>query len=601
MTSPNISWSTDRDGVVTHMTQSGLSFFETIRSAVIGQSISHLLPDETKHHIVFKGEAYSGHFYRHGAKVFVQAIPVYDNGQVVGARFVASPTAPKMLHRTFWDGFCRLPLRGLYALSLLLTVGMVAAAYQGGVSGAFGASVGAVALCYGVGRWNALKSRLLEDMASARRNGRVFCLPSLPLSYRQSRSVTVAHRNCVFDLATTLQTEDDLGRSHSFERVIEKRDCPTAVTDSNFHIVRCNQAFASLFENSMAYFEGRPLSGLIPLSSVPLAEVSYDVEAKGRLFEMTISPELQENGVDYVCFTWMDVTQLRADQQGVLQTVTNLLPSNNVEGSQPFVDAVARAGAMARSRVEHFLNACAGHLQIKISGGIENSAPEISKALEDLMREKFSRDELINNLLPQKNLLNDFIAHQSDLLETAVTDMEQSNIQVRSLLNHHQNYGLAGATVKESLEQLVDAVHSNLHVFSLLQERFTEAHQQLEDLVGEQLIAPMANEIGGATLLENHKGWIASSLLENMNSLRSTVDSVKEHSGHMLEKVRVIHDKSVVLVQSGEECQATAVLLNRCVGDAKQVVEVMCKDQIVHSSIGEYISKGLNDLQQSDS
>lgn len=600
MTSPLLSWSVDTKGHLTYISQSALDFFNKIPSETVGRPFEHLtgIPAENWNFDEKKGNLSC--IISEGRTVWVKRLPIYDHQQIVGVRFVGSvdDKYTPVLHGS--SRIFNLPMNVLLtALCSVIAVclfGLLLAGNQVvSIASWMGLSVGGALFAY----WHHMRSKIVLDLSSSKNRLRLWDLSKIPKSLRDNTLVKQYQRSHLFHLSSQLQNDNQLGLYKTFSKIVEDSSEALVVTDHNLNIIRCNRQFANIFGQSSEYFQGRVLSGLIPFTTVPFNPVSFEMEYDGRKYQTTVNPKIVDGGASYVCFVFDDVTDCRSDEIDLLNFLRDPELGFELRTENTFLEAVQYTMAQTHHTNRQFILKSFEQLDVqpKCLSDLKMKE-EFIKTLQKIRGQMKDAAHLSKSLNEQKSLLSDFIPHQSNLLDALVSEVSSSNHKINNLKLKNHGIQDCGKSLEILLQDLSSKTQDQHKRIQDIQSCVNRNQQHLKDLQGEQ------DGLGlNITMsLENrltHQNT-SNSLLE----ISQSVDTIQENFNQwdveatkLLAIITQASESSYFLLQTiGDNVQQINNLMEN-VESTYDVVDLMCQDQIVHCSIGEYINQGVENLE----
>lgn len=600
MISPILTWSVDAKGHLTYISQSTLTFFNKIPSQTIGHPIEHLTDGSVEGAKLDSATEKPSEIINNGRSVWVKRLPIYDHNKIIGARFVGcvDDMHTPMLH---WSSrIFNLPMNILLPV---LCCAMVACAFSllfavsaGALIAAFGGlTVGGVLLGY----WNHLRSKLILDLSSSKNRMRLWDLSKLPKSLRDNRLVAQCYRSHLFNLTSHLKDDNQIQLHKTFSDIME--DSPEAVVlaDCNLNIIRCNTQFANIFGQSSEYFEGRVLSSLIPFTTVPFNTVSFEMERDGRKYKTIATPKFLGEDACYVCFVFHDVTNLRSDENNILKFLHDPECRFELRNEDAFLEALQYSVAQAHQNTREFILKSFECLGIDVERSSDCKMKEdFLKTLQNICDRMKDAAHLSKSLHEQKSLLSDFIPHQSNLLDALVSEVSSSNQKINNLKLKNHGIQECGQNLESLLQDLSFKTQDQHKKIQDIQSCVNRNQQHLKDLQREQ------DGLGlNITMsLENRLAHqnTSNSLMEISQSVDIIQDNFNQWDVEATKLLAIItqaSESSYSLLQTiGENVQQINNLIEN-VESTYDVVDLMCQDQIVHCSIGEYINQGVENLE----
>lgn len=589
-----LSWSVDTNGQLTYVSQSALNFFRKIPSAVLGQHSDVLLGQRLD--IGVQTEISLKTLAHNGRQIFIQSLRVYEDKKMVGVRFIASFDTPLKPSVHFFDKIFNISSWALALSCAVLSLGCVVSIALGYLVAPLIAAAALVSLA---GRWNHLRSRVAHEICAVKNHSCLHDLTAIPKSVRSNALVSSCHRTQLFSLSAYLRNQDALQASNVFSESARHNRSPIVITDGQLNIVQSNPAFSELFDNTAQYFEGRPLCEFVPLTTIPFNSVVFEASRNGRTFSVCVNPVFADNEVVHVSFEFTDVTVLRQDEQSLLSLMANPETQISLQEHSVFLDNVKHIVHTNHTENIEFIRKAFMALNCDSE---HNTHAELKKdllvQLRKIGQQIVDLQHLSQNLNTHKSLLGDFIPHQSNLLDALLEEISRSN-QTSSLLEGKSSeiqkfsvglHNLLKALSVKSHEQKIkiDAIQKDItsnteHLNALRLEcenPVLNVELSLEERLHQQQTASSLSDVSGMAqnIQSNFVQWD-----QETNEFLKLINQAAVSSYNMLQAV------------SDNSAQIKNLIKN--VENTYEVVDVMCQDQIVHSSIGEYINHEVNSIQ----
>lgn len=595
MPSSILSWAVDTNGHLTYVSQSALDFFEKCPSDVLGRTSNALFIHDIDTPVDCVATSKMHH---NGSKLNIQAVRVYENGQQTGVRFVAADQSLSRFTIAPFDGFLHLHPKILIAMLVGMILSSVGAIVLGGAFALMGVA-GLMAIGTAVWRWSSIRAKVVQNLSSVKMRLHLHDVAALPRILSEDRLIRSCHATQIFNFSSHLREEDTLRSASLFSHVMDDHISPMVVTDHDFKILRCNQAFADLFSNDSGYFEGRSLSSVVPITTIPFNAVSLDAIHNERQYNISVAPRFLHGEVLYVSFVFEDVNCLRKNEDILLKGVSSSDCISLTEPT-PFLEALKQNLELEHTKNHKFISQAFSLLGAQCeSNNYNQMQEELLNCLKKISLQVSEAKHLSNNLNSQKSLLEEFIPHQSNLLDALVEEVSNST-KSSSLLTVTSNEinecsqslcTLLGDLVQKSQAQQLklQAVQTDIgattHHLQVLQMDYenpvSHITMDLETCLARQQtgnslcdVSEAAHSIQNSFVQWDHDTQEFLNLInEAAHSSRTMLDFIIQNSSHIKK-----------LVQNVE--------------NTYDVVDVMCQDQIVHSSISECINHGVNSLQQ---
>ena len=593
-----LSWSVDANGQLTHVSQSALDFFEQIPSQVLGQHMDvlvgqHLDTVNTQTHIPLQSISHNGR------RIHLQALRFYEGNVLAGTRFVASEQDPLKMTSGRFGALFNLPVWVLMLTLAGLGVGSATALAVGHSFVPFLGAIGFALMGGSIWKWSLLRSQVVDQLCAVKNRLFLHDLNSLPKSIRCNALVSSCHRTQLFTLSSHLRDQDALRVSSVFSTRVVNMASPVVVTDGQLNILHSNPAFCALFDNTAQHFERRSLSDLVPLTTIPFTSVVFEATQNGRTFSVTVDPHFVNDEVSYVSFEFADVTVVRCDEQSILSLIANPESSVSLQEHSVFLNNIEHLVRINTATQIDFIRKCfdvfnctTEHLTLK------NMQEDLLSQLKRVNQQMSDIHHLSQNLETHKSLLGDFIPHQSNLLDALLEEIAKSN-NTSSLLKEKSN----------EIQQFSDGLHN------LLEQLTLKSQEQKIKMAAIQKDISISTEHLNALRLECDTPVLSMELtFEERLTQQQTAASLSDASGmaHAIQSnfvqwdeetnefLKLINEAAVSsynMLQSVMDNSRQIKNLIQNVENTYEVVDVMCQDQIVHSSIGEYITHEVNSIQ----
>ena len=596
MTAPLLSWSVDLHGNLTYVSPSALEFFNKNPLEAHGVKMDALIGTSLNTQQISKMGATT--IANNGQRVYVQWAPLYEGVNMIGARMIASldkEAAP--LHR--FNRIFSIPYAGwlgtVFASVILCLASMFSHSF---ILSGVGLSM-FVLSGFAVGRWNYIRNSVIEHLCAPKNRLRLQDLSLLPGNLRHDMTVKKCHQTHLLNMMQLTKLQEDVAFQTTFSNILEDNSSPWVVTDHHLTIIRCNQSFAQIMESSPKFLEGQSISGFIPVTTVPFTSISFETEHKDRKYNITVDPKFLEEEACYVSFSLKDVTELRDDEQSLLNFAVS--PDNpvNLKCDSTFLDALKYSLEKIHYDNRNFITQVVHCLNMtNETQTVEGMKQELLHAVQKTANQLKEVGHLTELLHSQKLLLKDFIPHQANLLDNLISEVSNSNTHSGALKLKNldiQKYGEQLATILQSAMAATESQHHNIRC---IQNTLMENKHRLDYLHGEHETAALCIDMSLEDRLIQHKTTAA--LLDVSNSVadiqhnfiqweceaQEFLKNIEEASKSSLELLTVIADAAHHIEKVVENVESTY-----------DVVDIMCQDQIVHSCIGEYINQGVEDLE----
>ena len=593
-----LSWSVDADGQLTHVSQPALDFFNQIPSQVLGRHVDVFLGqrlDFTAPQTDIPLQSMD----HNGCRVYIQALRVYEDNTRVGTRFVASTQEPLKISSGLFSGIFNLPSWVLLVTLVGLSVACGTAMALGQVIVQIAAIVGCGVMGGCVWKWNRLRSDVVDQLCAVKNRLVLHNLTLLPQSIRCNPLVSSCHRTQMFTLTSSLRDQEALRISNVFAESVYNTSSPTVVTDGQLNILQSNRAFCELFEHTAQHFERRSLSDVIPLTTIPFTSVVFEATRKGRVFSVTVDPYFVNDNVSYVSFTFTDVTVMRRDEHSILSVIANPEISISLEEHNVFFDNLEHLARINAAQQADFVRNCLAAVNCTTEHTtLKNMQEDLIVQLKRMDQQMSDIHHLSKNLETHKSLLGDFIPHQSNLLDALLEEIAKSN-STSSLLKDKSH----------EIEKFSDGLHCMLKQLAL------KSHEQKLKMEAIQNDICINTEHLNTLRLDCDNPVLSVELtLEERLYQQQTGNSLMDASGmaqaihsnfiqwdqetnEFLKMITEAAASSYDMLQSVTDNSQQIKHLIQNVENTYEVVDVMCQDQIVHSSIGEYITHEVDSIQ----
>lgn len=596
MTAPILSWDVDANGLLTYVSPSALEFFNKTTSETMGAKV------ETLTGASFNPSQMSPigllNVISNGQRIHVQCLPFYEGTKMVGARMIGS--SEKIGVASHWSNrILNVPfavLAGALSVSILLCVVsmFLHSAIFSGVSLAASLLVGSVAA-----QWNYIRSSVLKNLCAPKNRLCLQDLSGLPLSLRHNHLIKKSHQTHLLNMISVIRLREDLAFQKTFANILEDNCSPWVAADHNLTILRCNQSFAQMVGSNSTCLEGQSISAFIPFTTVPFTAIAFETVHNDRRYEITVDPKIFGENVSYIAFSFKDVTELRGDEQSLLQLVCSPNIEVDIHTNSAFVDAMKYSLEKVHSENRNFIAQVFHHLKIehehKSLDGMKQELLHVAHKMGEQMNEVMHLAQLLQS---QKLLLKDFIPHQSNLLDNLISEVSNSNINSSALKLKNldiQKYGQKLATI---LQSVVVSTQDQYHKIQGIHNTVSENKHRLDYLYGEQETSALCIDMKlEDRLVQQNTSMALLEVTESINIIQNNFMAWDNEAQEFLRTIAEASKSSFDLLSIIADTTHHIENLVENVESAYEVVDIMCQDQIVHSCIGEYINQGVDDLE----
>ncbi len=596
MTAPILSWAVNTNGELTYVSPSALEFFNKTTSEIMGAQVEALTGVSFNSSKIFKTG--STNININGRTIHVQSLPIYEGTKTVGSRMIGSldkVTVPShWSNRIFnipflvWVGvFCSsvaLCLVSMGLHSVILAGVSLAASLLAGVS---------------IARWHYIRNAVVTNLCAPKNRLLLQDISDLPASLRRNSLVKNSHQMHLLNMVNIVKLDEDLAFQKTFANVLENNISPWVVADHNLKIIRCNQAFSQLMGHHPNSLEGQAISSFIPFTTVPFTAVSFETVHNDRKYQITVDPNFLGEHISYVSLCFEDMTELRSDEQNLLQFACRSSMTVDLKNNSSFLDAMKYSLEKSHCENRNFIAQVFKCLKIenenKSTDGMKQDLLDIAHKIGEQMKEAMQLTQL---LCAQKLLLKDFIPHQSDLLDNLISEVSQSNIHSSALKSKNSDIQKYGQQLAAILQSVIVTTQDQYHKIRCIQNTVSENKHRLDYLYGEQEMFALCIDMSLEDRLEQQN--TSTALLEVSDSVKVIQNNFMAWDSEAQEFLRTIAEASKSSFDLLNIISDTTHHIEHLVGNIENaygVVDIMCQDQIVHSCIGEYINQGVEDLE----
>lgn len=596
MTAPLLSWSVDINGNLTYVSPSALEFFNKTPLETNGAKMNALIGVLVNTDQITKMGATT--IISNGQKVHVQWLPLYEGLNLVGARMIGSLDKQHVsLH-----GFNR-----IFKIPFAVWLGGIFGSVALGVASLFLHSfilsgISLVTLVLGmsvVARWNYIRNCVVEQLAEPKNRLRLQDLSLLPGSVRHDLVVEKCHQTQLLNMIHLVKLQEEVAFQTNFSKILEDSASPLAVTDHHLTIIRCNHSFAQMMNSDPKLLEGQSISAFIPVTTVPFTSISFETEHKETKYKITVNPKFLGEAASYISFALEDVTLLRNDEQSLLNFVRSPDSAVDLKSDSIFLDALKYSLDKIHGEDRVFITQLFNCFNVKSENQmVEGMKQELLQAAHKIGNQLKEVGHLTELLQSQKLLLKDFIPHQSNLLDSLISEVSNSTTHSCALKEKNLNIQNYGKKLATTLQSVMKATEDQYHTIRCIQNTLRENKQRLDYLHSEQEISALCIDMSLEDRLSQHKTNVA--LLDVSNSVEAIQTNFIEWDCEAQEFLKNIAEASKSSLELLTIIADTTDHIDKMVENVERtydVVDIMCQDQVVHSSIGEYINQGVEDLE----